>query len=424
MALNIPQNRPLTDSQKEVKAKIGSMKNILALPFRDNRNIPKSRQISLFDYSLQLMDSLGIDQQFVFNSFLEKVLDKTNILEENVVSSTASSLARKGVKLPDTSPVTNDPRDDQIESFKQNNERFLSNNISSSFIDKKQLSRELTLMLFGDRNGSSSSNMNISQNRRDDLINEAVCGVNTFSISSEPSERNEDVEFNKIDLRKQLEKGEVKYEINCNEVNIQLPEDPGTVLDRRDDGVISSSSVTPAQSLQKLTKFVGNEARSIAGENNQNSVGKTFGRTLVEKFVNYINTLVIPYVDTITALINNSKPSNSPSISRSDIAVANCELSNDPNNPEKKEFTKKMANNLLTELLSIMVVTILKEFKTLVANYFARTAIERQKRKAQKMLMKFQIFSQVGENASKAQKFASALQTLSPILGNETQNLV
>ena len=66
----------------------------------------------------------------------------------------------------------------------------------------------------------------------------------------------------------------------------------------------------------------------------------------------------------------------------------------------------------------------IKEFKKLVANYFAKTAIEKQKRKIEKIKQKYEIFNKFGQAAalaSKAQKYAAAASTLAGVLGNITE---
>ena len=68
----------------------------------------------------------------------------------------------------------------------------------------------------------------------------------------------------------------------------------------------------------------------------------------------------------------------------------------------------------------MLLVFVIKEFKRLVANYFTRTAIEKQKRAAEKIKQKFAIFNQLGEAAeiaSKAKRYAAAAVTLAAIIG-------
>ena len=54
-----------------------------------------------------------------------------------------------------------------------------------------------------------------SQAERDRLIDNAVCGAFNFSLSNDYIVNNNDIEYNKVQLQKQLEKGEVTYEISC-----------------------------------------------------------------------------------------------------------------------------------------------------------------------------------------------------------------
>jgi uncharacterized protein with ParB-like and HNH nuclease domain len=93
------------------------------------------------------------------------------------------------------------------------------------------------------------------------------------------------------------------------------------------------------------------------------------------------------------------------------------------NPEEKQEFFRSLANALLKELLRMLLVFTIKEFKRLVTNYFARTAIEKQKRKAEKIKQKFAIFNKAGqaiESLSKVKKYAAAAATISSIIGSVT----
>ena len=69
MALKIPVSSPLTEAQAELTSKIGSMKSLLSLPIDVNLNIPKSQQISTFDYLIKVMRAMGLDPELIFNLF-------------------------------------------------------------------------------------------------------------------------------------------------------------------------------------------------------------------------------------------------------------------------------------------------------------------------------------------------------------------
>ena len=58
----------------------------------------------------------------------------------------------------------------------------------------------------------------------------------------------------------------------------------------------------------------------------------------------------------------------------------------------------------------------IKQFKRLVANYFARTAAEKQKRKLEKAKLKFKIFEKIADAADKIEKYQAALSTLKSVL--------
>ena len=89
MAFKTQQNAPLTDSQKEVTAKIGSMKSLLSLPFRRNKNIPKNQQISTFDYLLKILrvfDILAIPGDIVLQKQTTHLMDSREIILLEVYS--------------------------------------------------------------------------------------------------------------------------------------------------------------------------------------------------------------------------------------------------------------------------------------------------------------------------------------------------
>jgi hypothetical protein len=67
-------------------------------------------------------------------------------------------------------------------------------------------------------------------------------------------------------------------------------------------------------------------------------------------------------------------------------------------------------------LLAIILLEVIKVFKRLVTNYFARTFLERQRRKAEKIKARFGMLGDVAETAEKARKFAAAASTLATIV--------
>lgn len=425
MALQIPISSPLTDAQAELTAKIGSMKSLLAIPIDINLNIPKDQQISTFDYLLKIFRALGIDPELIFNIFLDKIFDETGtFLEENVINAVADAIGEKGRQLPNINNPT--ATDEEKKEYKSNNRAYLTGLVPATFIQayKQQIAKNLTIMIFGPKDGPAAEVLNPDASERSRLIENAICGENLFSLSSDPIVRNEDVEYNRVALRKQLEKGEVIFEVSCQEVKVILPDNPGYMFG--EGGQFTASSTlppTPSQSLNLLVQHVKNVGQQINNEQNSNSIGHSFFEIMIFKLFNYISSLVFPFLGPIFSLIQSDPAASG--LDASNVAYSNCDIMNSADDPgqnpkEKQEFFKSLVNALLKELLRLLLVFAIKEFKRLVANYFTRTAIERQKRKAEKIKQKFNIFNKLGEAqelADKAKKYAAAAATLAAILG-------
>ena len=422
MALDIPISSPLTDAQAELTSKIGSMKSLLSLSVDLNFNIPKDKQISVFDYLMKVLKALGVDPDLIFNLYLDKIFDEAGtFLEEKVLNAVADSIGEKGRQLPGTINPT--ATKEQKEEYKTANRAYLAGLIPPTFLQalKQQIAKNLTIMIFGKGNAAAELNPDATEINR--LVEDAVCGENLFSVSSDPIVKQEDVEFNRVKLKQQLEKGEVIFEVSCQQVKIHLPEDPGYIFG--EGGQFTSSSAvppTPSQSLGILVQHVKNTGQRINNEENSNSIGKSFFQILITKFLNYISSLLFPFLGPIFSAISGDPAA--AGIDNTNIAYSNCDIMNSEGNTdaeEKQSFLKSLANALLKELLRILLVFAVKEFKKLVANYFAKTAIEKQKRKAEKIKQKFEIFNKLGqaaELASKAQKYAAAASSLIGILGS------
>lgn len=428
MALQIPISSPLTDSQAELTSKIGSMKSLLALPIDVHLKIPKDKQISTFDYLLKVLRALGIEPELIFNIFLDKVFDETgNFLEEKVIKAVADSIGQKGRDLLNgiDNPAATE---EEKETYKRNNLTYLVGLVPPFFLQvvKQQIAKNLTMMIFGPKDGPSAEALNSDPIERDRLIKDAVCGQNLFSLSSDPVVRQEDVEYNRVKLKQQLEKGEVIFEVSCQQVKVLLPADPGYIFG--EGGLFTSSSTpppTPSQSLNILVQHVKNTGQRINNEENSNSIGHSFFEIMIGKLLNYMSSLLFPFLGPIFSAVNAAPNNSGFGLNASNVAYSNCEILNTANNPsqdpkEKQEFFRSLANALLKELLRMLLVFAIKEFKRLVSNYFTRTAIEKQKRKAEKVKLKFGIFEKLGEAkelANKALKYAAAAATLAAILG-------
>jgi len=418
MAISVPINAPLTDSQAELTAKIGSMKSLLALPSIKKKNIPKQNQISTYDYLLKILDVMGLTPEIIFNAFLTKVFDQAgNFLEEKVLDAIADSVGQQGIQL---SPYINNSlaTKKQKKAYKASNKSYIKNLFpNANFLQtvKQKLAKDLLVMIFGPRQVTSTS-LNTNQAQVNNLLNNSVCGEGLFSLSNNPIVRNNDIEYNRIKLRQELEKGEVIYEISCQEVKIKLPENPGFIFNGGGTFTSPSSSISPAQSLISMVQYTSDQVQRINNESNANSGGKSFYQILIEKLLSFISVLVQPYLPNVFTTINSSL-APSQQINQQNFIFDNCAIANDPENDNKKAFAASLFNALLKDLLKLLLLFAIKRFKRLVANYFAKTAAEKQKRKLEKAKLKFQVFGALQENADKVLKYKTALETLATVLG-------
>jgi hypothetical protein len=424
----------LTDLQSELTAKVGSMKSILALPNLKKRNIPKDQQISTVDYLLKIFSSLGVDPQVVFNAFLSSVFDEYGTkLEDFAIKAIADSFGQKGIQI---SPYLNQPlaNSAQISIFKDENYKYLKNLIPNTFLQaaKQQMVKNLMIMIFGPKDGPIAEKLNPNASERDDLINNAICGLGMFSISNDPQLKNSDIEYTRIRKRQELEKGQVVYEISCQDVKISLPDNPQIFF--QGGGVNSVGQtlpLTPYQSILQVNQYVVNQTQKINNEKNSNKVGKSFSQILVESLIGYMSTLMQPYLPEVFTTIQsavegeNNLPAGSVNFPVKEFVFSMCEINNltNSNNTEaqktqKKEFVRSLLNSLLKDLIKLLLVFGIKVFKKFIKNYFATRAILRQKRKAEKARLKYdQIFSKVKDSKDKVEKYQAAISVLTNLLG-------
>lgn len=425
----------LTDLQSELTSKIGSMKSLLALPSIKKPNIPKEQQISAMDYLLKVFSALGIDPQVVLNAFLSSILDEaTEKLEEFVLKAIADSFGEKGIQL---SPYINNPLivdSAQIKTLKANNLQYLKGLVPTTFLQsvKQKIAKDLTIMIFGPKDGPIAESLNPNKSEREYLINNAVCGIGMFAISNDPQLKNSDIEYARIKKRQELEQGQVIYEISCQDVKITLPENP--LIFFQGGGVNSVAQTvppTPYQSIVQINQYVVNQTQKINNEKNANKVGKSFLQILVETLISSMSTLIQPYLPNVfstiqnAVIVENNFPAGSVSFPTIDFVSSMCQINNLTNSTDtyiekkrKKEFTRSLLNSLLKDLIKLLLIFLIKRFKKFVKDYFAKKALEKQKRKAEKARLKYeQTTSKIENFQNKAEQYRASISVLTDLLG-------
>lgn len=424
----------LTDLQSELTAKIGSMKSILALPNIKKPNIPKAQQISATDYLLKIFSALGIDPQIVFNSFLSAILDEYGTkLEDYVLGAIADSFAIRGIQI---SPFINNPaaNDAEIAVFADANFQYLKDLIPTTFLQtaKQKIAKDLTIMIFGPKDGPIAEALNPNAAERDYLISNAVCGIGIFAISNDPQLTDSDIEYTRIKKRKELEQGQVVYEISCQDVKITLPENPIIFFEGGGVNTVGQNlPLTPYQSIVNINQYVVTQTQRINNEKNSNKVGKSFLQILVENLINFSSTLIQPYLPNVFTTIENAVavennfPAGSVSFPTIDFVSSMCEINDlassnlsEKEKKQKKEFTRSLLNALLKDLVKLLLVFGIKRFKKFVKDYFAKKATERQKKKLERARLKYEnVFSKVRDTQDKVEKYRAAIGVLTNLLG-------
>lgn len=288
---------------------------------------------------------------------------------------------------------------------------------------KQKIVKDLTLAVFGPKEGPAAEYLNPNADERNRIIENAVCAVDAYSLSNNGFIRDEDVEYNRIALARQLEKGEVILEISCQKVKITLPEDPSWIFEGGGIQTLSSNPTTPAQSIEILATYVESTAQQINNQQNAKSGGKTFMQIFLEKFISNITNLVQPFIGPLLGSIQLDFPEDyNPSVD--DLVTNTCEIMNESSpNPNKKAFGESLANQLYKLLVNMILIIAIREFKKLAKNYFARIYRERGKRKLDKIKARFALTAEAEntiEDAKKAVAYAKAAASLAPILAGQT----
>lgn len=420
MAFNAPKQNPLTSSQSELVSKISSMKNLLSIPSIKQINIPKNQQVSMFDYLNKVMESMGIQPDVLFLVFIDKVFgEASDFLEETVLDGLAETLAKKGISLPNINQSGTIDRETAA-SFKTQNIAYFTSIIPTNFLGtfKQKMAKDLALMIFGGKDSPSGEYLNPNATERARLINSAVCAAENFDLSNRAIIKNQDLEYNRIALKRQLEAGQVEFEINCQTIKIKLPEDPSFIFEGGGTQAVGGQAITPAQSMEVMVNYVQSQTQGINNEQNTNKAGKSFFKILIEKLIGYFSTIIYAYIDPVMEA-TQSTPAGA-NITKDNLIYDSCSIINDPDNQEKSEFSERILNLLLKALLAIILAEVIKKFKSLVASYFVATFLERQKRKSEKIKAKFGLFgnsaADITEKAAKAKRFYDAASSIASII--------
>jgi hypothetical protein len=248
-----------------------------------------------------------------------------------------------------------------------------------------------------------------------------------FSVSNDTSETDGDIEFNTVELKKRLEKGEVIFTISCQDVKIKLPDTIDAVFDQVIDNNLNPSKppVNPSVFFDVVSNHVGTETQRINSPTNNNAVKKGFLQILIEKIINLITPALQPHLENSVKKIN-SGPNGNLGVTTSSMLSNPCELrdlcgTDETQFKKKSAFTHTMSNLIYAMVCAIILQQLIKQIKKLIANALAKRAKNKLKRQLSKQKQRFEILESASDAISAVQKSRAALTSLDDIFNFENK---
>lgn len=412
MAFKNPIVSPLTQSQEKLLSQLGSLKNILTLPIRKNLNIPEDKQISTFDYLLRIAEST-VGAAFI-NIILKKFLDEifntqSDKLEAIILKGIANSLDAQGKH------ISSDPN--------ESNQRWLNTYAAGPLhttfqIVKALIVKQIIAMIFGDKDKMKHDTLGyqvpIDPNTSPDTILDDVVASNSmFSLSNADNNQFGDQEYNLVQLKERLAKGEMIFTISCQDIKIKLPEDFDPQVNNIISNVISSIGQpvgpgsgqipNPSAAFDYINNHVGMETQRINTPENSNAIRKSFLQILVEQIINTMVIAISPYLVSLFNQINTTNPALNLTIIgllSSPSELKNLYQSDEDKFNAKSVFVYTLVNALYALLLSMILKALIKEVKKLIKNAIA-------KRAATRLQSKFKRLSAIKAAADKSVEIAN-----------------
>lgn len=435
MPFQLPAESQLTQSQSAVLGKLKTFSNYaIAIPKTD-LFIPKSRQISLFDYIKKIFNAIGGRTMFesLLKRFLKMLFDPASkFLETKILDGIAHSLDAQNIHIKQGT----------------NNKDWLYQNILPGMdLAKDQLFALILSMIFGPPSAmlkamkKSDKSGNTSKYSETSMLKMSSCGQMLYSMSNLPEEGVGDLEYRKIKLEKQLSEGGIVFDISCQEVVIKMPDRVLESITTTDEIIpeTGKKGFNPETAINKLDVWVQSEVSRQNVPENKTDASKSFWEGFVQKVLNLITTAVTPQLDPIFLLINQQgnpvkiivdkitgASSVTPVVVKIDeVSVDPCTIYSDglakmsgkPENNNKSAFMTFLLNAVLGLLLSVLLSELIKLVKKLLKNVLIKKATDLAKRLINKRKSQIEtITGGAAAAAKKAAKLAKSLEKLKPIL--------
>ncbi len=421
MAFKNPVVSPLTESQDKLLGQLGSLKNILTLPTKKNLNLSEDQQISTFDYLIRIAEST-IGSAFIdiiLKKFIDEIFDtQSDKLEKVILKAIAKSLTSQGKHISNNPNVSN--------------EQWLAINAAGPLhaafqIIKALIVKQILAMIFGPKtkmNYDTFGNNNLidlNPPNNDEVLEQVLAADSMFSVSNAVSNQFGDQEYNLVQLREKLEKGEMVFTISCQDIKIKLPADFDNKIDTIISSIISTQGTTttgsgqapnPSAAFDYISNHLASETQRINSTENSNAVRKSFLQILVEKILNLLVIAITPYLSNLVAQINAANPTLGITLAliSSPKELKGLYKSDENQFNEKSVFMSTLINALYAILISMVLKALIKEIKKLIKNALAKKAAIRLQSKFKRLSS---ITSSVNKGIETLNKATQAAESLS-----------
>lgn len=427
MAFKSPVVSPLNESQERLLAQLGSLKNVLTLPFKTQLKISPDKQISSFDYLLRIAQTTvgqaAID--VLLKSFIDKIFDPNNDkLERKILHSLAVSLDKQNKKISNNPDISN--------------EKWLIDNTLPAlhliFQEVKVLIvKQLIAMIFGPKTQMNSPTsqqiQDVTPLSTDEILDNVLAAESMFSLSNSEGNQFGDMEYNMVNLKQQLEKGIVQFTISCQDIKIKIPDNVNQDIDNMLSSIIKTlPGITgepttgiirnPTIAFNYIENHVANELQRINSQENVNAVRKSWIQILLEKLFNLLIISITPFLKGVFDKINSENPTLNIAIIgiiSSPLELKNLSNSDQQQFEYKSWFMKTFLNAMYALLLSILLKFLIKEVKKLIKNAIAKRAAIKLQSKLKRMAKIKESLNTVQKNIEKAQRAAEALKEFNDI---------
>jgi hypothetical protein len=412
---------------------------------------------------------MGIDPQILISTFLNDFF-RTDKITDFILTGIAKLATANYKQLNSSASLSfvpnpnNSMTDEEIVELTDSNYSWLN----SQVLIKKPLEavinvyrirmiQELMVLIFGkpkkEEAAYGSNGLCVDINRFNELINEALCGGDKiFSVSNPVNNRFGDLEYNRLQKLSQIEKGDLSFQITCQDVKITLPDDPMYLFESAPPGIAGGAKVSPQEAITNVFNLVGNQVqRANIGEKNQSnaeSAKSSFSKKLLETLISSITVLIRPILIGFTGTI----PSEFQGLSGNAINLVNNGLLNIvfPNsvttNPisgvregdfvppdsckiinsyDKENLTPEQKNSLLiisifcnlilNMAISFLLSYVIQEVKKLVKKYIAKRAQAKMERKMEKIKKQYEN-TLIGRSQKKAERTARQVKLMQKII--------